>query len=101
VWVSLLCSERCVIFKRSEIVPFAEMRMNLETVKQTSKSKREKQILCNTTYRCGIYKNDRDELTCKAETETQKKRTKIRIPRGEEGVGCTGRLGLTHICYYV
>ena len=73
--------------KWSEIVPFADTWMDLETVKQTSKSKREKQIMCNITYKCGIQKNDRDELTCKAETETQKKRRKIWIPRGEEGVG--------------
>ena len=51
-------------------------------------------------HRCGIYKNDRDDLICKAEAETQMYRTNIRIPGGEGGMGRVGRLGLTHVHYW-
>ena len=33
---------------------------------------------------CGIYKNGRDELICKAETETWAKRTNVWPPRGKK-----------------
>ena len=32
---------------------------------------------------CGIYKNSIDDLTCKAEIETQMQRIKVRIKRGK------------------
>ena len=34
---------------------------------------------------CGIYKNDIDDLICKAEVETQIQRTNIQILRGKGG----------------
>ena len=40
-------------------------------------------------------KNDRDDLICKAEIETQTQRTNVWIPKAEAGVGGTERLGLT------
>ena len=38
------------VIKRNEIVPFAEMWMDLETVKQSEVSQRETQILYINTY---------------------------------------------------
>ena len=45
-------------------------------------------------------KNGVDNITCKAERETQMNRTNIRILREKMVVGGTGRLGLTSIHYW-
>ena len=56
--------------KRNEIVPFAETWMDLETVIQSEASQKEKNKYHIISLVCGIYKNDTDELICKAERET-------------------------------
>ena len=40
--------------KRNEIVPFAEMRMDLETVMQSEVSQKEKNKYCIMSLICGI-----------------------------------------------
>ena len=40
--------------KRNEIVPFAEMRMDLETVMQSEVSQKEKNKYCILVHICGI-----------------------------------------------
>ena len=67
--------------KRNEIVPFAEMWMDLETVVQSEVSQKEKNKYYKILLICRIQKNDTDELICKAEIETQMQRTN----RGEGG----------------
>ena len=47
--------------KRNEIVPFAEMRMDLETVMQSEVSQKEKNKHCILTHIYGIQKDDTDE----------------------------------------
>ena len=44
------------VIKRNEIVPFAEMWMDLETVKQSEVSQRETQILYINTYLWNLEK---------------------------------------------
>ena len=62
--------EYCSATKRSEIVSFAEMWMDLETFFiQSEISQKEKQI-CNIAYMLNL-ENGTDELICKAEIETQ------------------------------
>ena len=46
-----------------------------------------------------LEKNGIDDLICKAEIETQIQKTNIWIPRGKQGVGGIGTLGLKHIHY--
>ena len=41
----------------NEIMPFAEMRMDLETVIQSEVSQKEKNKYCILTHICGIQKN--------------------------------------------
>ena len=53
--------------KKNEIVPFAEVWMDLETVIQSEVSQKEKNKYI-LTHICGIYKNGTDEPVCKAET---------------------------------
>ena len=48
-----------------------ETRMDLETVVQSEVSQKEKNKYRILTHICGIYKNDKDNLICKAEIETQ------------------------------
>ena len=60
------------------------MWMDLETVKQSEGSQKEKNkyILMHT---CGIQKNGIDELICKAEIETQMQRTNMDAKGGKWG----------------
>ena len=58
--------------KRNEIVPFAEMWLDLETVIQSEVSQKEKNKYHIISLTCGICKNGPDELIRKAEKETQK-----------------------------
>ena len=69
--------------KKNEIVPFAEMWMDLETVMQSGVSQKNKYHIISLI--CGIQKNGTDELICKAEIKTQMQRTNVWIPRGEGG----------------
>ena len=57
--------------KRNEIVSFAEMWLNLETLIQSEVSQKEKNKYHILMYVCGILKNGIDDLICKAETGTQ------------------------------
>ena len=57
--------------KRNEIVPFAETWMDLETVTHSEVSQKEKNKYHIILLIYGIYKNDTDELICKAEIQTQ------------------------------
>ena len=67
-----------------ERVPFAEMWIDLET--EWSKSDREKQMLYNITYQCGIwYLENWCRWTClqirNKDTDVEKK---LWMPRGDE-----------------
>ena len=77
--------------KRDSILPFAEIQMDLETGTEGELSQKEKNKSCIILLMCGIQKNDRDELTCKAEIQSQTQRTHSRVARG---TGWVGRLGL-------
>ena len=57
--------------KRNEIVPFAETWMDLEIVIQSEVSLKEENKYHIISPICGIWKNGRDELICKAEIESQ------------------------------
>ena len=57
--------------KRNEIGSFVETWMDLETVLKSEVSQKGKYKYCILTHICGILKNGRDELLCKAEIETQ------------------------------
>ena len=57
--------------KRNEIVSFAEMWLNLETLIQSEVSQKVKYKYHILMYVCGILKNGIDDLICKAETGTQ------------------------------
>ena len=62
--------------KRNEIVPFAEMCMDLETVIQSEVGQKEKNKCCVLTHICGITyrKIVQMNLLTKAKTETQTQR---------------------------
>ena len=55
--------------KKNELVPFAEIQMDLDTIIQ-SKSEKEKQVLCIDAYMWNLEKCT-DEPICKAEIEIQ------------------------------
>ena len=57
--------------KRSGTESFAEMWTDLETVRHSEISQKEKTKYCMLMHICGIYKNDIDDLICIAEIETQ------------------------------
>ena len=57
--------------KRNEIELFVVRWMDLESVIQSEVSQKEKNKYCTLTHICGILKNGIDDLTCKAEIETQ------------------------------
>ena len=57
--------------KRNETGSFVEMWMDLETIKLSEISQKEKTKHRIFTHICGIYKSGIDELTSKAEIETQ------------------------------
>ena len=73
--------------KRKEIGTFVETWMDLETVKQSEVSQKEKNKYRILTHICGIQKYGTDEPVCKAEKETQMQRTNVWTPRGESGGG--------------
>ena len=57
--------------KRNEIVPFADMWMDLQIVIQSEVSQKEKNKYRIISLICGIQKNGTDELIGKAEIESQ------------------------------
>ena len=54
--------------------------MDLEAVIQSEVGQKEKNKYRIISLTCGIQKNDTDELTCKAEIETQMWRTDVWTP---------------------
>ena len=60
--------------------------MGLESVTQSEVSQNEKNEYCIILLICRIYKNDTDELICKAEIETD-----VESGRMDNGVGGEGR----------
>ena len=58
-----------------------------EAVRQSKVSQKMKHKHCIISLICGIQKNSRDELICKAEVESQMKRTNLWLPTGEGGWG--------------
>ena len=48
-----------------------EMWIDLETAIQSEVSQKEKNKYCIISLLCGIWKNDTDEIICKAKPETQ------------------------------
>ena len=52
-----ICNGILLSHKRNEIVLFAEMWMDLETVIQSEVSQKEKNKYCILTHICGIQKN--------------------------------------------
>ena len=57
--------------KKNEIIPFAATQMDLEMVMQSEVSHKEKNKYRIILFICGIQENGTDELTGKAETQTQ------------------------------
>ena len=57
--------------KKNEILPFAVIWMNIETVIHCEVSQKKKNKYRILTHICGIWKNSTDEHICRAETETQ------------------------------
>ena len=57
--------------KRNEIVPFAEMCMDLETVIQSEVGQKKKYQYHILTDICGIYTNGTDEPICSVGIEMQ------------------------------
>ena len=53
---------------RNKITPFPETWLDLETIIQSEVSQKEKNKYISL--KCGIHKNDTDELICKEEIET-------------------------------
>ena len=76
------------------------MWMDLETVKQSEGSQKEKNKYI-LTHTCGTQKNGIDELICKAKIDTEvEKEDKHKNTKGEVEVGWIGTLGLAYIHYY-
>ena len=74
------------VIERNEIVPFAEMWMDPETVIQSEVSQKEKNK-CVLIHIWESRKNGIDELICKAEIEAQTQRTNVWLPRRKGGSG--------------
>ena len=73
--------------KENKIVSFAETWVQLETVIQSEVSQKEINKYHMLTHICGIQKDGREDLICKAEIETHTQGTYIWIPRGNGGWG--------------
>ena len=69
----------------NEIVSFAELWVNLETVIQSEVSQKEKNKYCILAYMCVIQKNGIGEPICRVEIESQTQRTKLWTLGGKEG----------------
>ena len=68
--VAHIYNEVLLTIIKNEIVAFAEMWMNLETIIQNEVSQKEKNKCQIWTHLSGIEKNDTDESICKVEIET-------------------------------
>ena len=68
---SIYTAEYYSAIKRNEMMPFAEMQMDLETVIQNEVSQKEKNKYCLLRHICVTQKNSTDEPICKAAIETQ------------------------------
>ena len=77
-------------------MPFAVTWMDLEIGIQSEVSQKEKDKHHLILLKCGIQKNGRDELMCKAEIESQMQKTNLWLPRGKGRGGMNWRLGLTY-----
>ena len=75
--------------KRNKTVPFAEMRMNLETVTQSEVSQKEKNKYNILMHLCGLQKNGIDELICQAEIKTDIENKRVET-KGVRKVGMDG-----------
>ena len=85
-----------IIIKKNEIVPYAEMWMDQETIRVKQVRKRKTNAL---THIGGIWKNGTDELICKnRNTDTENKHMDT---KGERQVGWIRRWGLAYIHCYV
>ena len=69
---------------------FVETWMDLETVRQSEVSQKEKNKYHIIMHICRIQKNGTDEPVCKAEIETQMQRTNVWTPVGESSGGVCG-----------
>ena len=74
-WIKKMCymytMEYYSTIKMNEIVPFAEMWMNLESVIHSEVSQKEKSKYSILMHTYGIQKNRTDEPICRARKETQ------------------------------
>ena len=73
-WIKKMCyiytMEYYSAIKRNETGSFVEMSMDLESVKQSEVSQKEKNKHRILTHICEIYKYGTDEPTCRAGIET-------------------------------
>ena len=76
--------------KRNEIESFVEAWMDLDSVIQSEVSQKEKNKYHILMHICGARKNGTDEPVCRAQIETQRYRTNVQTPRGENGGGGGG-----------
>ena len=74
--------------ERNEIGSFVEMWMDLKTVIQSEVSQKEKNKYRILMHICGIQKNGKDELVCKAEIETTDVENKRMDTKGGKAGGC-------------
>ena len=74
--------------KRNQIVPFAEMWIDLRLCDRLSQraklSQKEENKYHTLTHTCGIQNDGKDDLICKPEIETQVQRTNKWISRGRD-----------------
>ena len=73
--------------KIDEIVQFAEMWKDLDTIIQSAESQKQKNKYCIILLIYGIQKNATDELICKAKIEIQAQRMDVWIQGGPKVEG--------------
>ena len=85
--------------KGTKLLPFAEMRMDLETQTEWSKSEREKHISYHIAYMWNLEKWHRWTYLQSRSRDRDIENKHMNMKDGR-GVGWTGRLGLTYTNYY-